>query len=240
MGEGVALRGLRPLWRLRRPRHIGSSCDALELPAPSHARTCKRPPDPARRCKRCQGSKKQCGRCAGTVDSHAARKRRQEEEETSRVPDPLLDRERKRNREADSNRRAAAKALSIIPTRDLCRGVDSLTGKQCTRRQCRRCSIDGSPRCTECYKAAKGQEAYTTLLRERHDALPQCVGTRQKRHGLQISCLRKAGHPSGAAKDRGHRFWSPRSHGNGSQHPAHRRCVRQLGTVRMVLQEEVY
>ena len=38
MGEGVALRGLRPLWRLRRPRHIGSSCDALELPAPSHAR----------------------------------------------------------------------------------------------------------------------------------------------------------------------------------------------------------
>ncbi len=36
--EGVALRGLRPLWRLRRPRHIGSSCDVLELPAPSHAR----------------------------------------------------------------------------------------------------------------------------------------------------------------------------------------------------------
>jgi hypothetical protein len=25
MGEGVALRGLRPRWRLRRPRHIGSS-----------------------------------------------------------------------------------------------------------------------------------------------------------------------------------------------------------------------
>jgi hypothetical protein len=40
MGEGVALRGLRPLWRLRRPRHIGSSCDVLELPAPSHARVC--------------------------------------------------------------------------------------------------------------------------------------------------------------------------------------------------------
>jgi hypothetical protein len=38
MGEGVALRGLRPLWRLRRPRHFGSSCEALELPAPSHAR----------------------------------------------------------------------------------------------------------------------------------------------------------------------------------------------------------
>jgi hypothetical protein len=38
MGEGVALRGLRPLWRLRRPRHIGFSCDALELPARSHAR----------------------------------------------------------------------------------------------------------------------------------------------------------------------------------------------------------
>ena len=38
MGEGVALRGLRPVWRLRRPRHIGSSCDVLELPAPSHAR----------------------------------------------------------------------------------------------------------------------------------------------------------------------------------------------------------
>ncbi len=34
----VALRGLRPLWRLRRPRHIRSSCDALEPPAPSHAR----------------------------------------------------------------------------------------------------------------------------------------------------------------------------------------------------------
>ena len=38
MGEGVALRGLRPRWRLRRQRHIGSSCDILELPAPSHAR----------------------------------------------------------------------------------------------------------------------------------------------------------------------------------------------------------
>jgi len=38
MGEGVALRGLRPLWRLRRQRHIGSSCDVLELRAPSHAR----------------------------------------------------------------------------------------------------------------------------------------------------------------------------------------------------------
>ena len=38
MGEGVALRGLRPLWRLRRPRHIGSSCDVLELRAPCHAR----------------------------------------------------------------------------------------------------------------------------------------------------------------------------------------------------------
>ena len=38
MGEGVALRGLRPRWRLRRPRHIGSSCDVLELRAPSHAR----------------------------------------------------------------------------------------------------------------------------------------------------------------------------------------------------------
>ena len=38
MGEGVALRGLRPLWRLRRPGHIGSSCDALELRAPCHAR----------------------------------------------------------------------------------------------------------------------------------------------------------------------------------------------------------
>jgi hypothetical protein len=38
MGKGGPLRGLRPLWRLRRPRHIGSSCDALELRAPSHAR----------------------------------------------------------------------------------------------------------------------------------------------------------------------------------------------------------
>ena len=39
MGEGVALRGLRPRWRLRLPRHIGSSCDVLELRAPScHAR----------------------------------------------------------------------------------------------------------------------------------------------------------------------------------------------------------
>jgi hypothetical protein len=38
MGEGVALRGLRPLWRLRRLRHIGSSCDSLELLALSHAR----------------------------------------------------------------------------------------------------------------------------------------------------------------------------------------------------------
>ena len=38
MGEGVALRGLRPLWRLRRPPNIGSSCDVLELRAPSHAR----------------------------------------------------------------------------------------------------------------------------------------------------------------------------------------------------------
>ena len=37
-GEGVALRGLRPLWRLRRPRHVGSSCDVLELPAPCYAR----------------------------------------------------------------------------------------------------------------------------------------------------------------------------------------------------------
>ena len=25
-------------WRLRRQRHIGSSCDSLELPAPCHAR----------------------------------------------------------------------------------------------------------------------------------------------------------------------------------------------------------
>jgi hypothetical protein len=38
MGEGVALRGLRPRWRLRRPRHFGSSCDAPKLRAPSHAR----------------------------------------------------------------------------------------------------------------------------------------------------------------------------------------------------------
>ena len=38
MRGGVALRGLRPLWRLRRPRHIGSSCDFLELRAPCHAR----------------------------------------------------------------------------------------------------------------------------------------------------------------------------------------------------------
>ena len=38
MGDGVALRGLRPRWRLRRPRHIGSLCDALELRAPCHAR----------------------------------------------------------------------------------------------------------------------------------------------------------------------------------------------------------
>ena len=38
MGEGVAVRGLRPLWRRRRQRHIGSSCDVLELPAPCHAR----------------------------------------------------------------------------------------------------------------------------------------------------------------------------------------------------------
>ena len=38
MGEGVAVRGLRPLWRLRRQRHIGSSCDVLELLAPCHAR----------------------------------------------------------------------------------------------------------------------------------------------------------------------------------------------------------
>ena len=38
MGGGVALRGLRPRWRLRRPRHIGSSCDVLELRAPCHAR----------------------------------------------------------------------------------------------------------------------------------------------------------------------------------------------------------
>ena len=38
MGEGVALRGLRPRWRLRRPQHIGSSCDVLELPAPCYAR----------------------------------------------------------------------------------------------------------------------------------------------------------------------------------------------------------
>ena len=38
MGEGVALRGLRWRWRLRRPRHIGSSCDVLELRAPCHAR----------------------------------------------------------------------------------------------------------------------------------------------------------------------------------------------------------
>jgi hypothetical protein len=37
MGEGVALRGLRPLWRLRCPRHIGSSCDALELRLPASA-----------------------------------------------------------------------------------------------------------------------------------------------------------------------------------------------------------
>jgi hypothetical protein len=35
MGEGVALRGLRPRWRLRRPRHVGFSCDVLELRDPS-------------------------------------------------------------------------------------------------------------------------------------------------------------------------------------------------------------
>ena len=38
MGEGVALRGLRPRWRLRRPQHIGSSCDSLKLRGPSHPR----------------------------------------------------------------------------------------------------------------------------------------------------------------------------------------------------------
>ena len=38
MGVGVAVRGLRPLWRLRRQRHIGSSCDVLVLPAPCYAR----------------------------------------------------------------------------------------------------------------------------------------------------------------------------------------------------------
>ena len=38
MGEGVAVRGLRPLWRLRRQGHIGSLCDVLELRAPCHAR----------------------------------------------------------------------------------------------------------------------------------------------------------------------------------------------------------
>jgi hypothetical protein len=38
MGEGVALRGLRWRWRLRRPRHIGSSCDVLESSARSKSR----------------------------------------------------------------------------------------------------------------------------------------------------------------------------------------------------------
>ncbi len=32
------LRGFRPRWRLRLPRHIGFSCDVLELRAPCHAR----------------------------------------------------------------------------------------------------------------------------------------------------------------------------------------------------------
>jgi hypothetical protein len=75
------------------------------------------------------------------------------------------------NREADRGR--------------LCKGVDSLTGQQCTNQRRAGYSIDGSPRCTKCYKAAN-EKAYTTLLRERHDALPQCAGTTKK--GMACKC----------------------------------------------------
>ena len=140
----------------------------------------KKPYDPEKRCKDCQGRKKQCGRCAGTADSQAARKRRQEKEKSSRVPDPLLERNRKRNREADRAVYAAAKANNCVPDRKVCKGVDGPTGKPCTRPITSHLSIDGSPRCRRCYKAAVGDRAYKELLRKRHDALPQCGGTNKK------------------------------------------------------------
>ena len=37
MGEGVAVRGLRPLWRRGRQRPIGAACDALALPVAAAA-----------------------------------------------------------------------------------------------------------------------------------------------------------------------------------------------------------
>jgi hypothetical protein len=127
------------------------------------------------------------------------------------VPDPLLDRQRKRQRGADSNRRAAAKALGVIQTRDLCKGVDILTGKQCTRRQQGGCRVDGSPRCTTCYKDAIGDRAYKEVLRERHNALgSQCVGT--KKNGMAcksrvceqlgiLAALRRTGTTSSGARE---------------------------------------
>ena len=85
------------------------------------------------------------------------------------MPDPRLEANRKRTREAKAAAIAAAKAHNTIPKWDMCKGVDSLTGQQCTKPRQKGCSIDGSPRCTTCHKAAIG-----------HDALPQCGGTNKK------------------------------------------------------------
>ena len=169
----------------------------------------KKTHDPAKRCRKCKESKQQCGRCAGTADRHAARKRRQRDERSSRVPDPLLEGNRKCHRESQRQARAAAKAYNFILNADMCKGVDVQTGKPCTRKSQTGCSIDGSPRCRMCYKAAVGAADYKALLRERLDALPKCVGTYKGRacksrtgdgRGL-LAALRRTGVTSAEARE---------------------------------------
>jgi hypothetical protein len=94
---------------------------------------------------------------------------------------------------------AAAKEHNTLPNLQRCEGVDVLTGKQCTRRQFY--SIDSSPRCTKCYQAAKGEEAYKTLLRERYEAtllrerheVPLCVGISKKGMACKYRVCEKGG-----------------------------------------------
>ena len=101
-------------------------------------------------------------------------------EESSGSKDALLERNRQKSREAQKADIAAAKAYNTMPNWQMCKGVDSRTGQQCTKQRVGGYSIDGSPRCTTCHKAAIGDRAYKELLRKRHDALPQCGGTNKK------------------------------------------------------------
>jgi hypothetical protein len=168
----------------------------------------KQPFNPEKRCTKCQG-KQQCGRCAGITDANAARKKRHEEEKSSNRKDPRLEGNRKRLRDAYRAEVAVAKAQNRTPKGVMCKGVDSRTGNPCTNVRRNGCSVDGSQRCKTCYEAAKGQLAYTTLLRERHDALPKCVGINKgmackyrigQRGGI-LAALRRTGTTSSETRE---------------------------------------